>query len=56
MPLSSPKSVVVSLPPAPLEDNINFYFETYHVRRWHNPDHIYVNLSDYIAYLRAEVL
>ena len=26
--------------PVALEDNISFYFETYHVGRWHKPDHI----------------
>lgn len=56
MPLSPRKSLVVSCPPAPLEDSITFYFEACHVTRWHNPDHIYVNLSDYIAYLRAGIL
>lgn len=40
MPLSPQKTLVVSLPSAPLEDNITFYFEACRVRRWHNPDHV----------------
>lgn len=54
--LSPWKSAGISPPPAPLEDSSAFYFEAYHAGRWHNPDHINVNLLDYIAYLRTRVL